>query len=428
MRIEELYQCFLTCSGVSTDTRNIQPNSLFFALKGENFDANTFAKKALENGAQYVVMDNKQLVVDEEKMLYVPDTLLALQDLAKYHREQLGLPIIALTGSNGKTTTKELMLTVLSKKYHTVATKGNLNNHIGVPLTILAIPEDADIAIVEMGANHQKEIETLCAIAQPDYGYITNFGRAHLEGFGGFEGVVKGKRELYDYLRAHHKMVFVNSNDALQVEKTAGMSTYTFSIESPQSTVVFQQACAQPMAEVAYKNTTIRSQLTGVYNIPNICAAIAVGTFFDVDTAQIKQAIENYTSTNNRSQWVQKKDIQVLMDAYNANPSSMKAAIDNFSQLEGENKWCVLGDMFELGTDSPKEHAAIVDLVKEAKLPAHFIGQKFYECKENNSHLHFYATFDDFVQSFAQISIANTTLLIKGSRGMALERVLELLP
>ena len=424
MKTAELYQCFLTCSGISTDTRNIQPNSLFFALKGENFDANNFAEEALKSGAKFVVMDNKKLLTDEDRMFWVPDSLKALQDLAKYHREQLGLPVISLTGSNGKTTTKELIHAVLSKKYTTVATKGNLNNHIGVPLTLLSIPEDADLAIIEMGANHQHEIEALCQIAQPDFGYITNFGRAHLEGFGGFEGVIKGKSELYDYLRNHHKTAFVNANDELQLKKSEGINRFTYSIKAPEARIVFQSASAQPMAEVTVNDIKITSQLTGLYNIPNICAAVSIGFFFNVPAADIQEAIAQYTPNNNRSQWLQHNGNKVLLDAYNANPSSMKAAIENFAQLNGEHKLCILGDMFELGGESEQEHASLVALTKKLKLPCLFVGSMFSKLKDKAENQLFFLSFDDLVHYLQHHPLTQKTILIKGSRGMSLERIL----
>lgn len=425
MRIPELYQCFLNCDGVSTDTRNIAPNTMFFALKGANFDGNTMAAEALEKGAAYVVMDNKQLITDEEKMLLVPNVLEALQEVAHYHRMQLGLPIIALTGSNGKTTTKELMHAVLSKKYHTIATVGNLNNHIGVPLTLLSIPEDADVALVEMGANHQKEIEQLCAIAAPDFGYITNFGRAHLEGFGGVEGVILGKSEMYTYLRKHNNRVFVNANDPLQVEKTQGMTTYSFGVQAPHAQVVFDQVSAQPMAEVHWKGHRIVSQLTGLYNVPNVCAAITVGHFFEVPVEDIIAAIENYVSTNNRSQWVSCGSTTVLLDAYNANPSSMKAALDHFAQLDRSHKFAILGDMFELGSASHQEHLTIISLVKEIQVPAYFVGEHFYACRDAAPELQFFETYENLVAHLKQFPLTDKTLLIKGSRGMSLERLTE---
>ena len=281
-------------------------------------------------------------------MLLVKDSLQTLQELANYHRNQLGLPIIALTGSNGKTTTKELINSVLSMKYNTKATVGNLNNHIGVPLTLLSFNENTDIGIVEMGANHQKEIEMLCEISQPDYGYITNFGKAHLDGFGGFEGVIKGKSELYSYLRKNKKTVFINNDDPLQVEKGANIESFTFGLKN-KSNINIKSVEANPMVKISFNEEEINSHLIGIYNANNINAAITIGKFFNVSDNDIKQAIENYQPNNNRSQLIEKNSNKIILDAYNANPSSMQAAITNFLQLDSDNKIAILGDMFELG-------------------------------------------------------------------------------
>ncbi|MES2813116.1 MAG: UDP-N-acetylmuramoyl-tripeptide--D-alanyl-D-alanine ligase [Bacteroidota bacterium] len=427
MKIEEIYQCFLQCESVSTDTRKIEPNSLFVALKGENFDANTFAQEALNKGAQFVIIDNKNYYTDENKMLLVSDSLKTLQELAKYHRQQLGLPIIALTGSNGKTTTKELINCVLSKNYNTKATIGNLNNHIGVPLTLLSFKEDTDIGIVEMGANHQKEIEFLCSIAEPDFGYITNFGKAHLEGFGGFEGVIKGKSELYNYLIHNNKTVFVNTDDTLQDEKTVNSNRYTFALEK-KSDIKIDDITASPMVKINFNNQTIQSHLIGIYNANNINAAIAIGKYFNISDENIKEAIENYIPTNNRSQLIEKNSNHIILDAYNANPSSMNAAIINFIQLENTDKIAVLGDMFELGDDSLSEHKKIVESLKnKTQTEVFFVGKDFYHNKTEDKHLHFSEVYENFVEKFKELDLKNKTILIKGSRGMALERVLEII-
>lgn len=423
--IANLHSLFLECSSVSTDTRKIEKDSLFVALKGDNFDANTFAKEALEKGAKYVVIDNPTYLIDNRTLL-VKDSLVALQELAKYHRTFLGLPIIALTGSNGKTTTKELIHAVLSKKYKTLATIGNLNNHIGVPLTLLRFTKETEIGIVEMGANHQKEIEFLCNIAQPDYGYITNFGKAHLEGFGGVEGVIKGKSEMYDYLRGNNKMVFVNVDDSIQNEKTATVKRFSFAVNMPKSDVKITAVEANPMVKITYNNLLINSQLIGIYNANNINAAITIGKYFKVSDKQIKEAIENYIPENNRSQLIQKGDNEIILDAYNANPSSMTAAITNFIQLEKENKIAILGDMFELGKESLSEHKKIVELLENQKsIQTYFIGKDFYSNRINSNHLHFFEDFNSFSKFIEVNKPINNLLIIKGSRGMALERILE---
>lgn len=427
MRIEELYQCFLQCNGVSTDTRNITPNSLFVALKGDNFDANQFAEEALKKGALFAIVDNKKYHTDKEKMLLVSNSLETLQLLAKYHREQLGLPIIALTGSNGKTTTKELIATVLAEKYNIVATLGNLNNHIGVPLTLLSFNENTDIGIVEMGANHVGEIAHLCQIAQPDYGYITNFGRAHLEGFGGFEGVIKAKSELYDYLEDNSKIAFVNSDDPRQDAKTLTFSRYTFG-QDESNDLIIKSYSAQPNATVELDKYTFTSKLTGIYNSTNIAVAIAFGKYFGIDLEVIKKAVSQFTPNNNRSQWLQKGSNDILLDAYNANPSSMEVAISNFLQLDTtKNKIIILGDMFELGKESGKEHTAIIERLRKHKdITNYNVGATFYQYKSNESNQHFFKTFEDFSKILENNTLFKDSLiLIKGSRGMALERILE---
>lgn len=433
MDITELYQCFLQCDGVSTDTRNIHPNSLFFALKGDNFDANEFAQTALDNGAAYVVMDNKKLVTDPAKMLYVADALGALQQLAKHHRQQLGLPIIALTGSNGKTTSKELIATVLSKKYKVTATKGNLNNHIGVPLTLLSITEETDLGIIEMGANHKQEIAMLCELADPDFGYITNFGKAHLEGFGGFEGVIKAKSELYDYLEDHHKTAFVNIDDPRQDAKTLTFDRFTFGTDD-SADILIDKLEAQPNATVYYDGDVINSNLTGIYNATNIAAALTIGKFFNVDFSDIKDAINEYIPTNNRSQWITKEQSMILLDAYNANPSSLDAVLTNFDQLKDDrNKVFIIGDMLELGPEGLQEHKNIVERINTVEnKTAYFIGKEFSKASINSNYkdIYFFENFDLFKKHIEETSneiFQNKLILIKGSRGIALERSLELI-
>ena len=425
MRIEELYQCFLQCDGITTDTRKITPNSFFFALKGDNFNANEFAQEALNKGALFAVIDEKKYLTDENKIFLVNNVLQTLQELANYHRNQLGLPVIALTGSNGKTTTKELINVVLSKKYKTIATIGNLNNHIGVPLTLLSIKEDTDIAIVEMGANHQKEIELLCAIAEPDFGYITNFGKAHLEGFGGIEGVIKGKSEMYDYLIQNHKTIFINADDPIQLTKTATANRYSFSTNIENKPNVYISNCsANPLVTINYNNTSINSHLIGIYNANNINAAITIGKYFNVTDSEIKDAIENYIPNNNRSQLIEKNSNKIILDAYNANPSSMAAALTNFQQLDG-SKIAFLGDMFELGNESLDEHKKIIEsIVNTRNIQFYFIGKDFYTSKIEQPHLNYFESYEDFLNHKLD-PITNKTILIKGSRGMALERILE---
>jgi UDP-N-acetylmuramoyl-tripeptide--D-alanyl-D-alanine ligase len=419
------HSLFLKCSSVSIDTRNIALNSLFIAIKGERFDANTFAQEALDKGASYVIIDNKSYFIDQRTIL-VDDSLIALQKLAEYHREYLKLPIIALTGSNGKTTTKELIHVVLTKKFNTKATVGNLNNHIGVPLTLLSFTSETEIGIVEMGANHKKEIEFLCDLAKPDFGYITNFGKAHLEGFGGIQGVIEGKSEMYHYLSANDKVAFINIDDVIQVEKSGSLKKYSFGVNKTNADVNITAINANPFVSVSCSNTTISTHLIGLYNANNINAAITIGNYFSVDKAEIKEALERYMPENNRSQLLTKGSNQIILDAYNANPSSMAVAIENFLQLKNLNKIMILGDMFELGQESQHEHKAIVDqLSNEGNVKCYFIGEAFYTNKFQKSNFSFYNTFAAFSNDLPNTVFRNSTILIKGSRGMALERSLN---
>jgi UDP-N-acetylmuramoyl-tripeptide--D-alanyl-D-alanine ligase len=427
MTIQNIHDLFLKCSKVSIDTRKIEPNSFFVAIKGERFDANTFAKEALEKGAGYVVIDNADYYVDDRTVL-VKDSLETLQALAKFHRHYLNLPIIGLTGSNGKTTTKELINVVLSKKFKTKATVGNLNNHIGVPLTLLSFTHETQIGIVEMGANHQKEIEFLCDITQPDYGYITNFGKAHLEGFGGVEGVIKGKSEMYEYLKANGKSVFVNLDDKIQKEKTEHCHRITFGQSDKNVNVIIENVSANPFVKIKTLGVEINSHLIGLYNATNINAAIAIGNHFEVPTNEIKDAIESYIPENNRSQLLKKGTNEIILDAYNANPSSMLVALENFIQLEKENKGIIIGDMYELGEESLAEHKAIVSFLNtNSNFECHLVGKDFFANSILKEHFHFYNTFEDFTRYLSVEKLENKTLLIKGSRGMALERTLEYL-
>ncbi|MCY1486185.1 UDP-N-acetylmuramoyl-tripeptide--D-alanyl-D-alanine ligase [compost metagenome] len=427
MEIKDIHDLFLRCASVSIDTRKIEDNCMFFAIKGERFDANTFAAEALEKGASFVIIDNKQYFIDDRTIL-VSNTLETLQEVAKFHRNYLGLPIIGLTGSNGKTTTKELINVVLSKRYTTKATIGNLNNHIGVPFTLLSFNSDTEIGIVEMGANHQKEIEFLCNIARPDFGYITNFGKAHLEGFGGVEGVIKGKSEMYQFLSENNKYVFVNLDDTIQREKTEKNLRITFSHTDKNASVLINKITANPFVAVEFDGIKVKSHLIGLYNANNINAAITIGRYFKISDDEIKEAIESYIPENNRSQMLVKNSNEIILDAYNANPSSMEVAIKNFLQLDKPNKVAILGDMFELGKESLHEHKHIVALLKNDKeVITYFIGKDFYSNKLDKKNLFFFETFDEFSEAFREEKMENKTMLIKGSRGMALERTLELL-
>lgn len=422
---ENLYKAFLESSSVSTDTRKIEQDCIFFCLKGQNFDANTFSKTAVESGAKYVVIDNSAYEI-EDKTILVSNVLTALQNLATHHRETLNLPILALTGSNGKTTTKELIHAVLSKKYRVKATIGNLNNHIGVPLTLLSFDKNTDIGIVEMGANHQKEIEFLCAIAKPNFGYITNFGKAHLEGFGGVEGVIKGKSEMYSYLRENQEKVFVNLDDDVQTQNSTYIDSVTFSIQFSNADVFIPNIYANPFVELCYGGFEIKTKMIGLYNATNIIASICVANYFSVPITDIQTALQEYTPENNRSQLLVKNENQIILDAYNANPTSMKLALENFNSLDGENKICILGDMFELGTESKLEHELIVQQVENYKFEnTFFIGTNFFNVKVENTKLNFFKNFDDFQKFLIVQEWVNKKFLIKGSRGIALERTLQ---
>jgi UDP-N-acetylmuramoyl-tripeptide--D-alanyl-D-alanine ligase len=425
MDMKELYKLYTQSYQVSTDTRKITDGCIFFALKGDNFNGNQFAEEALKKGASYAVIDDASFQKDDKTIL-VEDVLNTLQQLASYHRKQLRIPIISLTGSNGKTTTKELINAVLSKKYKTKATVGNLNNHIGVPLTLLSMTPNTELGIVEMGANHLKEIEFLCTIAQPDYGYITNFGKAHLEGFGSLEGVVQGKTELYRYLQNNNKLVFVNASDAKQLQNSDHIKRVSFG--NVIADVIVKFVNSNPYVSVLYENMIIKSQLIGAYNYTNIAAAITIGNYFDIDDHSIREAIESYIPQNNRSQIIEKGTNKVILDAYNANPSSMQAALENLSALSDKHKVAILGDMFELGNEAEPEHQKIASMAVESSIErVYLIGKNFFKITVNNSKLQVFETYENFKEFLTKEKIENATILIKASRGMALERVLELL-
>lgn len=425
MKIEQLHALFLQCNSVCTDTRKIKKNDLFFALKGENFNGNAYADQAQKNGAKYAVVDEEPFNTSSKTIL-VKNVLETLQKLASYHRTYLNIPIIALTGSNGKTTTKELINATLSRKYKTTATVGNLNNHIGVPLTLLSISKNTEIGIVEMGANHQKEIEFLCNIAKPDYGYITNFGKAHLEGFGGTEGVIKAKSEMFNFLIDNNKTIFVNGNDSIQIEKTEHANRVVFGKNNLDFDININFIEALPFVKSKYNKLEIKSQLIGDYNFNNIAAAIAIGHYFKVEDHDIKIAIESYIPTNNRSQIIQKATNAIILDAYNANPTSMRAALLNFKKQPNAKKIAFLGDMFELGKDAEKEHQNIADLAMSLNMTqVVFIGENFFKTETKSNQTKQFKSFDDFKDWFNDSKIENTSILIKGSRGMALERILE---
>ena len=421
--MSNLYEKFKECTGVATDTRKDLHDTLFFCLRGETFDGNEFAPLAIEKGAKYVVVDNKKFASLPQAIL-VEDTLNALQALAHEHRTQLATPLIALTGSNGKTTTKELIYSVLNQSFRALKTEGNLNNHIGVPLTLLRLTPDTDIAIVEMGANHLGEIAALCQIADPDFGYITNFGRAHLEGFGSFEGVVKAKSELYNYLKKKGKRIFFCQDNELQADLLKDYSeTYSFSLEGNEKAPL-QLAIKEsvPFVQLVWRETTIPTHLIGKYNALNAAAAICIGNYFKLSKETISRGIEGYVPSNNRSQFVQKdRGNQILMDAYNANPTSMHAAIEAFGEIKAPHKVLILGDMKELGAYSQKEHQQLVDDIAAYSWDAVLLlGDNFYQTQTNFMKFQTLTEINDYLR---QHPFSDTFFLIKGSRSMTMEKI-----
>mgnify|MGYP001429321931 FL=1 len=425
MKIEKLHGLFLKFNGVSTDTRSVPNGALFFALKGENFNGNDFAKKALDSGASYCIIDEQQSQ-SNERFILVPNVLKTLQELANFHRKYLNIPIIAITGSNGKTTTKEVINSVLGQRYKTHATRGNYNNHIGVPLTLLQMDTTVDIGIVEMGANHIGEIAKLCQISAPNYGYITNFGKAHLEGFGSAAGVVKGKCELYDYLKSNDGLVFINGDDKKQVQQIGSYKIAHVFSEKNSSNVQVSMTSETPFICFESQGWTMESQLVGIYNFSNAAAAITMGCFFEVSLENIKKGIESYTPNNNRSQIIQKGSNTIILDAYNANPSSMEVALDNFNSMKSPKKIVILGDMFELGIYSKSEHQAVIDKVNSLNFSsAYYVGSHFFELACYSSIGTFFKTTKSFKNQLQYLVFKDALILIKGSRGMALENLVN---
>lgn len=434
MSIERLYEIYQQYPSVQTDTRKLKAGDIFFALKGGNFNGNSFAAKAIEAGAAYAVIDEKEFEIPGKTFL-VADVLEALQQLARYHREQFNnlpggrrVPFLAITGSNGKTTTKELIHAVLSTTYKTYTTEGNLNNHIGIPLTLMKIKMDAEIAVIEMGANHQKEIAGYCEYAQPTHGLITNAGKAHLEGFGGLEGVRKGKGELFDYLRAlTHGFVLVNWDYEYLHEMSKGISGIIKYGTHGDAHVIGTISESDPFLQVAIQQgineKIINTQLVGEYNLPNVLAAVTAGKLFKVPDALIKKAIEEYAPSNSRSQLIEKGSNKIILDAYNANPSSMKLAIENFARLQAGNKILMLGGMAELGEESLQEHISIIDLIKQYSWKeVVLVGGDFLKTQ------HPFLRFENATQArqwWQEKNFENTYSLIKGSRSMQMEKILE---
>ncbi|MFH1003888.1 MAG: UDP-N-acetylmuramoyl-tripeptide--D-alanyl-D-alanine ligase [Bacteroidota bacterium] len=427
--ISELYSLYQKYSVITIDSRKTSSDSIFFALKGDNFNGNQFAESALNGGCCYAIIDEEKFCKGD-KYILVKNVLSSLQDLAKYHRKQLNIPILCITGSNGKTTTKDLIQCVLSKKYNILATTGNLNNHIGVPLTLLSIKKNIQVAIIEIGANHIGEISSLCEMAQPDYGLITNIGKAHLGEFGGFENVIKAKSELYQYLKKNKKKIFLNSGNPLLISLSEGIDKINY---DTISTCSLQEA--SPFLKIQFDDQIIFSQLIGTYNLENIASAICVGKYFCVENEKIKQAIEKYIPSNNRSQILKKGNNTIVLDIYNANPVSMRVAIENFSTMNGENKILILGDMLELGNYSANEHQEILKLIMNNNFErVILVGKNFMnaasEIKFSVREKFFFNTSDELVHDIQNIpSLQNKSsfILIKGSRGIKLEKVMEYL-
>ena len=425
MEIQDLYTLYLQHLSIQTDSRKIKSGDIFFALKGPTFNGNKFAKTALDLKAAFVILDEPAGFIDE-RIIYTSDVLATLQNLAKHHRKQFSIPFIAITGSNGKTTTKELIHEVLSTTYKTYTTVGNLNNHIGIPLTILSIKADAEIAVIEMGANHLKEIESYCEYTLPTHGLITNCGKAHLEGFGGIEGVKKGKGELFDYLKLHDGTAFIFSDyDYLKNMATGIKTIKTYgtknagTIGTANGTNEFLDVLLKK--EGGEKN--ILTNLVGAYNLPNVLAAVAIGDYFNISEEKIKTALEQYTPTNSRSQLIEKEGFKIILDAYNANPTSMKAAIENFAGIKSENKILLLGGMMEMGEDSILEHLQLIELIKKYSWKnVVLVGGDF----ENVIHPFIY--FDTSAKArlwFQEQKLQDHIILIKGSRSMQMEKILE---
>jgi UDP-N-acetylmuramoyl-tripeptide--D-alanyl-D-alanine ligase len=450
---EQLYSLYLQHPVISTDTRKITPGCIFFALKGDKFDANTFAEQAIAEGAAYAVIDNPAYQKGGQYLL-VEDVLSALQDLARHHRRQLAIPVVGLTGTNGKTTTKELINAVLSQKFNTLATQGNLNNHIGVPLTILSIKPEHEMAVIEMGANHQKEIELLCSISQPSHGMITNIGKAHLEGFGGVEGIKKGKGELYEFLAGKSQspqvqkygtqkegIAFVNGDDPvlMKMQQDRGLKNIIlYGTTNKDNAITGSLTENSPYLSIAWANKSsgekheVKTQLTGAYNLDNILASVCIGNYFKLTADEINKGIAGYQPQNNRSQIKQTESNTLICDYYNANPSSMAVAIENINKLTADRKVLILGDMFELGDESTAEHEAIVQKAMDADVVERiFVGHAFESqearARKQDKKVVFYPTAEDAIEALKAHPIKNSTILIKGSRGMALERLVGLL-
>lgn len=434
MLIDQLYQIYKEFPKVCTDTRQISKDCLFFALKGDNFNGNSFADQALEAGAKYVVLDDPEFYKEDPAYILVDDVLSSLQDLARFHRKHLKMPFIGITGTNGKTTSKELLNSVLSQKYHTYATKGNLNNHIGVPLTILSLTEDIEIAIVEMGANHVHEIEFLCGISNPTHGFITNVGKAHLEGFGSFEGVMQAKGELYDYLNANQGQIYIQGDNEylLQMAANRNLKDVIYYGFTEKNQIQGGLVVADPFLTIFWKNKDdaerqeVKTNLTGAYNIENMLAAVALGKTFGLSTEQINAGLGNYVPQNNRSQISKTDKNTIIADYYNANASSMAAALGNLDVIQADRKVAILGDMFEMGDQSEVEHRKVIEKAKSLNLDRLiFVGKAFYAQRDDQAS--YFESTDALKEDLVENPLDDYLILLKASRGMAFEKLMEVL-
>ena len=450
MNLKEIYKIFCENPKICTDSRKITPGCIFFALKGEIYNGNKFAKAAINKGAKYAIIDDEKFL--SKKTILVNDTKRTLQELAKYHRNQINIPLIGITGTNGKTTTKELLYTILSKKYKTYATKGNLNSQIGLPLSILEIASYHEIAVIEMGADRIGEIKNLCEIAKPNSGIITNIGKAHLEGFGSFEGVIKAKTELYDFLKKNNGVQFVNGDDNLLVKKSRRKNSITYGKET-KSNFLAKLTSSFPFVSIKIKDTAIESHLVGKFQYDNIVAASCIGSFYNVSLENIKKSIESYIPKNNRTELIETKNNHIILDAYNANPSSMESMIDSFIKLNKQKKMCILGEMRELGSYSEKEHLKLIKKMKTSGLESIFIGKEYLNLftenkstwKYNNWNINLkdvdlvdeteiknikkniFLSTADLIENISDYDLKNRTILIKGSRGLCLENIVKYL-
>ena len=424
----KLHEYFKISTGVVTDSRLLKNGCLFVALKGKNFDGNKFAIEALKKGAKFAIVDSSSVAKKSNKIILVEDSLKALQELAQFHRKQITTKIIALTGSNGKTTTKELILSVLSQKYNTKGTFGNLNNHIGVPLTLLQFDEKTEIGVVEMGANHIGEIDLLSKIADPNFGLITNFGHAHLEGFGGFEGVIKGKSELYEYLFEKSGITFLNIDDPLQRKWINKLNSFTFGEDNNANCQIkYMREKFKPLS-ISFEKKTIKSQIYGNYNFTNISTAIAVGKYFKLSFDEIRKGINSFLPSNNRSQIIFKGSNRIILDAYNANPTSMKASILSFCEAKQKKSVVVLGDMLELGVYTEIAHQDIIKQIIDSNVEEVLtIGDCFFQTESEDKRLKKFKTIFEAEEYISKKSYTDREFLIKGSRGTALEHLLEIL-